>query len=182
MGVRSIAVFGWRNITTIISFLLLILTFVAVAWSDISSGQGSHWYWTALAFLFGITSCVMQWGRARGSVAAAILKPVVLTALHWVTILVAVQIVYAYVNAGRFTNEATGLVNGLLLAVGVFLSGVYADWRLMVVGAALSGGLLAVSYLEEYELVLSGIALGAGAVILIGTYLRAKRLAGDDEG
>lgn len=180
MGVRSIAAFGWRYITIIVAFLLLIMTFVAVAWSDISSGQ-SHWYWTALAVLFGITSCVMQWGHAKGNVAAAVFKPVVLTALHWVTILVAIQIVYVYIDAGRFTNEATGLVNGLLLAVGIFLSGVYADWRLMVVGAALSAGLVAVSYLEEYELILSGLVLGAGAVIIIGTYLRASRLAQDDE-
>ena len=52
--------------------------------------------------------------------------------LYWGALLVAVQLVYLLVNAGRINFESAGLVILLLLALTTFVQGIYADSRFFV--------------------------------------------------
>ena len=60
-------------------------------------------------------------------------QPALRTALHWFGVLVAIELVYIFIGAGRLTNANTGLMNGTILALGTFTSGVHANWRLVVI-------------------------------------------------
>ena len=39
-------------------------------------------------------------------------KAALRTALHWLGVLVAIELVYVFIDAGRLTNADTGLLNG----------------------------------------------------------------------
>lgn len=151
--------------------MLLILAFAAVAWSDVSSDQ-SRTYWTVVAALFGVSCLVMQW--IHGGRSAFGLRPMILTGLLWLGVVAAVQIVYVFVDSGRFTNEDTGLVNGLVLAVGAYASGLFLQWRVAVVAVALAIGVVIVAFIEQYMLVLGALVIAAGVVMAVGAYFWAR--------
>ena len=65
--------------------------------------------------------------------------------------LLAIELVYMLIAAGRLTNADTGLMNGTILALGTFTSGVHTNWRVAVIGAALGLGTAAVGYVEQYS-------------------------------
>ncbi len=50
--------------------------------------------------------------------------------LHWIGLVVAVQLVYLLLHIGRLDNENTGLIILLLLALTTFLAGIHLGWRL----------------------------------------------------
>ena len=73
--------------------------------------------------------------------------------------LLAIELVYLLIAAGRLTNADTGLMNGDILALGTFTSGVHTNWRVAVIGAALGLGTAAVGYIEQYLWILFVLAL-----------------------
>jgi len=70
--------------------------------------------------------------------------------LHWIGLLVAVQLVYLLLLTGRLHNENTGLIVFLLLALTTFLAGIHLGWRLCLMGLFLGAALVAAAFLEEY--------------------------------
>lgn len=155
-----------------IALVLLILSFVGVAWSDVSSVE-NQWYWSGLAIVFGVACFALQWMHADAE--TPIFKQGLRTALHWIGVLAAIQIIYVYVGAGRFTNEVTGLVNGLVLAIGAYLAGVYLGWRLLVIGVALGIALAVIALIEQYFFVLAALAIVAAGILILGTRWWARR-------
>ena len=73
--------------------------------------------------------------------------------------LLAIELVYVLIAAGRLTNADTGLMNGTILALGTFTSGVHTNWRVAVIGVALGLGTAAVGYVEQYLWILFVLAL-----------------------
>ena len=158
---------GWRHIADIvIGGAMLALAFVGIAASDVS-GTGSQTYWTFLTLAFGLASLGViaihsGAGYLRGRAALSMIS-------HWVGMLAAIEIVYLFIAAGRLTNADTGLLNGLVLALGTFLAGVHGNWRLAVIGATIGCATLAVAWLEQYLWALVGLGgLALAAVFLIG--------------
>ena len=96
-------------------------------------------------------------------------KAALKTALHWWACCCAIELVYCFIAAGRLTNADTGLLNGTILALGTFTSGVHTNWRLVVIGAALGLGTAAVAYIEQYLWVLFALAL-----LALGSHHRAS--------
>ncbi len=97
--------------------------------------------------------------------------------LHWLGVLLAIQLVYYFAAAGRMANLDTGLANGLVLALGTFLFGVHGNWRFMVVGLALAAATAGVAFVQEYIWMLFIIAAVAIVVIFFGAKL-VKRYRG----
>ena len=85
----------------------------------------------------------------------------------------AIELVYIFISTGRLTNADTGLLNGTILALGTFTSGVHANWRLLI-GAALGLGTAAVAYVEQYLWVLFAVALLALGIIIAVARLRGR--------
>jgi hypothetical protein len=166
----------WRHIADlVVGGGMLALAFVGIAASDVS-GASSQTYWTILAIVFGLAAFGLLWLHAGADFPRS--RQAVVMAVHWLGVLAAVELVYLFIAAGRLTNADTGLLNGVVLALGTFLAGVHggawAGWRLVVIGAAIGLATAAVAYLEQYLWVLLGLALLALAAVFFVGRLRAR--------
>jgi hypothetical protein len=152
----------------VIMILLVLLAVVGIGITDFSP-QFSHWYWLAMVIVIGIACVVMEWSRARkkGLSAATIVKKEVFI---WLSVLVAVNLVYFLFQSGRLDSENTGLVILLILALAAFLAGMRQDWRLCLLGILLGGALILATYLEEFLWIVLMVVLSAAA----GIYFLAR--------
>jgi hypothetical protein len=88
----------------------------------------------------------------------------------WLSVLVAVNLVYFLFHSGRLDSENTGLVILLILALATFLAGMSQDWRLCLLGVLLGGALILATYLEEFLWIILMVVLTAAA----GIYFMAR--------
>ncbi len=152
----------------VVGIVMLVLAFFAIAASDVSA-SATHAFWTALVVLFAMVAFVVdrlypdhRIGDPRRSISIG---------LHWLSVFIAIQLVYFFVSAGRMANADMGLSNGLILALGTFIGGVYGNWRLIVAGIALGLATAGVAFVEQYLWILSGIAVLAILALLFGSRL-----------
>jgi hypothetical protein len=151
-----------------IVILLIALSIIGIGVTDFSPAV-SHWYWLAMVPVFGLFCILIEWDRAEGEGQG---KLVIMRKqlLQWLGLLLAVQLVYLLLHAGRLDNENTGLVIPLLLALTVYASGVHLEWRLCVVGVLLGLALIMPTYLEEFIWLIMILM----AVVAVFIYFAAK--------
>lgn len=147
----------------VIMIVLVLLDIVGIAITDFAPLL-SHWYWLAMVVVTGFACIIMEWSRARekGLEIATILKN---EALIWLSVLVAVNMVYFLLRSGRLDSENTGLIILLILALATFLAGLRLGWRLCLLGALLCGALILATYLEEFLWIVLLVVLAAAAVL-----------------
>ena len=162
---------SWRPMFDVIAGgTMLVLAFIGVAASDVSTR--SQTYWSLIAIVFGLICLGLDWvHEPRGT---SWWKAALRTALHWFGVLLAIEIVYLMIAAGRLTNADTGLMNGTILALGTFTSGVHTNWRVAVIGATLGLGTAAVGYVEQYLWILFVLALAALGLIIAIARMRGR--------
>jgi hypothetical protein len=149
---------------------MLVLAFIGIAATDVSTATQT--YWSLIAIVFGLICLGLDWvHEPRGT---QWWKAALRTALHWFGVLLAIELVYVLIAAGRLTNADTGLMNGTLLALGTFTSGVHTNWRVAVIGIALGLGTAAVGYVEQYLWVLFVLALAALGLIIAIARIRGR--------
>ncbi len=156
----------------VIMILLALLAIVGIGITDYSP-QRSHLYWIAMVVVTGIACVVMEWSRSRktGHSIGAILKS---EGLFWLSILIAVYLVYFLLRAGRLDSENTGLVILLILALATFLAGLRLGWRLCILGVLLGCTLIMATYLEEFLwIVLMVVMFAAAAVYFMARFKSA---------
>ena len=160
----------------VIMIMLMLLAIVGIGITDFSP-RLSHWYWLAMVVVVGIACIVMEWSRARkkGLGIGAILKNEVLI---WLSVVLAVNLVYFLLHSGRLDSENTGLVILLILALATFLAGLRLGWRLCILGALLGGALILATYLEEFLWIVLMVVLAATA----GIYLLARYQSNPEDG
>lgn len=151
--------------------IMMLLAFFGIAASD-AGGGSSQTYWSLLAIVFGLVCILLDWIHEPPG--TPWVQPVARTALHWLGVLIAIELVYVFIDAGRLTNAGTGLLNGTILALGTFTSGVHTNWRMVVIGAALGLGTAAVAYVEQYLWILLLLAIVAIGVMIAVTRLRNR--------
>jgi hypothetical protein len=153
--------------------VLIVLSIIGVGVTDFAPAV-SHWYWLAMVPFFGVACVLIEWDGAKGKG----LAPGVIIRnqlLIWISLLVAVQLVYLLLRAGRLDSENTGLIILLLLALTVFGSGIYLGWRLCAVGACLGLALVMATYLEEFMwLFMLFLIAGAAAVFFVLKFRSTK--------
>lgn len=155
-----------------VGLTLLVLAFFAIASSDVSAA-GARTYWTALVLVFAITAFVsdrIHTGHALGHLPSA-----VTIVLHWLGILLAIQLVHYFVFSGRMANADIGLTNGVLLALGTYLFGVYSNWRMAVIGLALAVATAGIAFIEEFIWFLFIVTAVALLILFFGAKLIKKR-------
>jgi hypothetical protein len=156
-----------------IVILLIALSIIGVGVTDFAPAA-SHWYWLAMVVVFGLGCILIEWDRAKneGRDKIVIVRKQL---LHWLGLLLAVQLVYLLLHAGRLDNENTGLVILLLLALTVFASGIQLGWRLCVVGILLGLALIMATYLEEFLwLIMIIMAVAAVSIYFVSKYGSTK--------
>lgn len=162
---------SWRPVFDVAAGgTMFALAFLGIAASDVSTR--SQTYWSILAIVFGLICLGLDWvHEPRGT---SWWRDALRTALHWFGVLLAIELVYTLIGAGRLTNADTGLMNGTILALGTFTSGVHTNWRVAVIGLTLGLGTAAVAYVEQYLWVLFILALAALGAIFAVARLRRR--------
>jgi len=161
-----------RYVDLALGAAMLIMAFLGIGSSDIYGG-GAQTLWTFIALGFACAHLAMDWMHSD-----APHRPhgVLHLALHWLAVIAAIQLVYVLIAAGRLMNADDGLTNGVILALGAFLGGVWGNWRMLVIGAAVGLAVAAVAFVEQYLWALIGTGVVAlGAVFLIARLRRPRR-------
>ncbi len=157
-------------IEAIVGTVMLMLAFVAIAASDVSA-TSTHIYWSGLVVAFAlVTLAIDRLHPRKGSSLAKVAMPIL---LHWLGVLLAIELVYFFVGSGRIANADTGLTNAMILALGTYLAGVHSNWRLMVVGLAIGIAAAGAAFMEEYLWVMFGLA-----VLVIVIFVLSSRRSG----
>jgi hypothetical protein len=151
-----------------IGIVLLIISFFAIASSDVSALK-TRPYWSVLVVVYGVVAFVVD--RLYSDHSLRNPRTTVNIVLHWLGVFIAIQLVYFFVSSGRMANADMGLTNGLILALGTFLSGVHGNWRMFVTGLALGLATAGVAFVEEYLWFLAGVAVLALVAITFGSRL-----------
>lgn len=142
----------------------LALAIFGVAYSNFS-GHAINGYWEFLAIAMALVCVLTGWPNAPEGQTR--LRLVWTQAAHWVTILVAMNLVLLQGFQQLMPVQATGLVLLLLLGVGTFLAGInLMSLRICFLGAAMALSIPAMTWLKQASLLLllGGVAIAGLAI------------------
>lgn len=151
----------YRNLPFMIA---LALSIFGVAYSNFS-GHTINGYWEFLAIAIGLVCVITAWPNAPDRQAQ--FKLIWTQVAHWVTILVAMNLLLLQGFQLVLPVQAAGLVLLLLLGVGAFLAGIYLmSLRICFLGAAMALSIPAMTWLKQASLllVLAGVAIAGLAI------------------
>ena len=150
--------FLWQQLPYIVALLLAI---AGVAYTNVSH-QPLTGYWEFLALAIGVVCVVTKWPEIEGRESQ--IRLVWTQALHWIAVLVTMNIMLVSGVQQMLPTPATGLVLLTLLALGTFLAGVsLLSLQIAFLGLAMGAAVPAISWLKQ-----SILFFLLGAVLLIG--------------
>ena len=127
-------------------------------------GSTTHYYWMALAPIYGLISVISGWGRL--DTGSERLQLIATQALHWLAFVAAMWLMFLPQVRGIENDNATSLTLLILLALGTFVAGVHARaWRVCTVGVFLALSVPAVAWIQESAVLLM---VGVLLVALVG--------------
>jgi hypothetical protein len=140
---------------------VLVLAITGVAYTSISH-QPLAGYWELLAVVMAVLCVTTQWGKIPDR--SGRIRLIWMQALHWVAILVTMNVVLLAGVQSMLPAPATGLVLLTLLALGTFLAGVnFLSFRICFLGLAMAAAVPAIAWLKQ-----SALFLVLAAAFLIG--------------
>lgn len=152
------AQFMWQQLPYLVALLLAI---AGVAYTNVSH-QPLTGYWEFLALAIGVVCVVTKWPEVDGRDNQ--FRLIWTQALHWIAVLVAMNIMLISGVQQLLPTPATGLVLLTLLALGTFLAGVsLLSVQISFLGLAMGAAVPAISWLKQ-----SIFFFLLGAVLLIG--------------
>ena len=118
-----------------VGIAMLLFAFIGMVITDIFSGGGFE-YWKWIVPVYAILALWLSWYTHRNP---EIVRLVSLghEILHWVGLILAVALISWFVHLGNLSRFNAGLVNLTLLALTVFLAGVYTDKTFLLIGVVL---------------------------------------------
>jgi hypothetical protein len=150
--------FLWQQLPYVVA---LVLAIAGVAYTNVSH-QPLVGYWEFLALAIGVVCVITKWPEVDGKEAQ--LRLIWTQALHWVAVLVTMNIMLVSGVQQLLPTPATSLVLLTLLALGTFLAGVsLLSLQISFLGLAMGVAVPAISWLQQ-----SVIFFLLGAVLLIG--------------
>jgi hypothetical protein len=150
--------FLWQQLPYIVA---LVLAIAGVAYTN-ASHQPLIRYWEFLALAIGVVCVIHKWPEIDGKEAQW--RLIWTQALHWIAVLVTMNIILASGVQKLLPTPATSLVLLTLLALGTFLAGVsLLSLQIAFLGLAMGLAVPAISWLQQ-----SVIFFLLGAVLLIG--------------
>jgi hypothetical protein len=154
----GMAHFLWQQLPYVVA---LVLAIAGVAYTNVSH-QPLVGYWEFLALAIGVVCVVTKWPEIEGRQAQ--LRLIWTQALHWIAVLVTMNIMLVSGVQQLLPTPATSLVLLTLLALGTFLAGVsLLSVQISFLGFAMGAAVPAISWLQQ-----SVIFFLLGAVLLIG--------------
>ena len=150
--------FLWQQLPYIVA---LVLAIAGVAYTN-ASHQPLVRYWEFLALAIGVVCVINKWPEIDSKQARW--RLIWTQALHWVAVLVTMNIMLVSGVQQLLPTPATSLVLLILLALGTFLAGVsLLSLQIAFLGLAMGLAVPAISWLQQ-----SVIFFLLGAVLLIG--------------
>jgi cadmium resistance protein CadD (predicted permease) len=162
----------------IILIIMVILSLVGVAITDFSP-QDTFMYWMVMIFVFGILAMIAGWSTAKRhhdteTEACRVKEFFKLQSLHWLGSLVTVICLFSFVEAGHMSQEATGLMVLLILALSTYLDGIRIGWRFCLTGMYLATAAVAANFVENFMPWLFVLAM---LIIGVTVYLEKSKSA-----
>jgi hypothetical protein len=156
---RSVVVhFLWQQLPYIVA---LVLAIAGVAYTN-ASHQPLVRYWEFLALAIGVVCVITKWPELDGKEARW--RLIWTQALHWVAVLITMNIMLLSGVQQLLPTPATSLILLILLALGTFLAGVsLLSLQIAFLGLAMGLAVPAISWLQQ-----SVIFFLLGAALLIG--------------
>ena len=119
-----------------INSILLLLNVIATAL--LSTHQPALWFFSQImAGTYGLSCIVLHWYIRRSAII-----PKTCTAwhqlLHWTGVWMILYVITTMISSGSITSHQAGLFTLTLIALSVFISGVYTDPSLILVGISLN--------------------------------------------
>jgi hypothetical protein len=146
--------------------IVWILTVFGVGYTTFSR-QALIAYWQVLAVIIGVLCIVTGWRYARDWQARV--RLIITQALHWLAILVAMNLILLPTVQNMLNVDATGLAILMLLALGTFIAGVHTfDWQVSLLGAVMALCVPGIAWIERSALLVMLIVV---AIIAIGLAL-----------
>ncbi|BBF92166.1 hypothetical protein [Blastochloris tepida] len=146
---------------------VLALAVVGVAYMNVSN-QALIGYWEFLALATGFLCVATEWDKAEDK--AARYRLIWTQALHWVAILVTMNMVLYSNIQQMMPAAATSLILLALLALGTFLAGVsLISLEICFLGLSMAAAVPAIAWLKQ-----SALFLVLGAVFLVGVVLALR--------
>jgi hypothetical protein len=150
--------FLWQQLPYVVA---LVLAIAGVAYTN-ASHQPLVGYWEFLALAIGVVCVINKWPELGGKEARWQL--IWTQALHWVAVLVTMNIMLVSGVQQLLPTPATSLVLLTLLALGTFLAGIsLLSLQIAFLGLAMGVAVPAISWLQQ-----SIIFFLLGAILLIG--------------
>lgn len=150
--------FFWQQLPYVVA---LVLAVAGVAYTN-ASHQPLVGYWEFLALAIGVVCVIDKWPDLGGREERW--RLIWTQALHWIAVLVAMNIMLVSGVQQLLPTPATSLVLLTLLALGTFLAGVsLMSMQIAFLGVAMGITVPAISWLQQ-----SVIFFLLGAVLLIG--------------
>jgi len=154
----GMAQFLWQQLPYVVA---LVLAIAGVGYTNVSQ-QPLVGYWEFLALAIGVVCVITKWPEIEGRQAQ--LRLIWTQALHWVAVLVTMNIILVSGVQQLLPTPATSLVLLTLLALGTFLAGVsLLSLQISFLGLAMAVAVPAISWLKQ-----SIFFFLLGAVLLIG--------------
>ncbi len=168
---------GWFHrlfVSEAILSSLLILCFVGVAYTNFASAE-SYSYWLWMIPVFAIAAIISEWSRyTRHEITSR--QFVRQQVLHWGAVFIAIKTVFLLHEIGRLNNDATALALMTIIALSVFLAGVYIGWRFLLLGVFITLATLIVAYMEAYIWVLIPTAIAIVALGVLAAWWEFRKL------
>lgn len=154
---------------------MLGLALVAMA-GTMSQETGAWELWIALLVVYGGTSIVWTWQRAKRDGRPR--WPLVRSQfLHWIAVAAGYFVLLLFERTEIISREAAADVALVLLALGCFLAGVHFEWTFILLGIVLTVMAISMAYVEQYVVWLVMLPVAALAVWIF--LLRHRRLRRD---
>ncbi len=148
---------------------LVVLSLGGVAIMDFSVRYGL-WYWMAMAVVSGGVSAGLAWRHAAESGESA-KGHFTRQALHWLTLVAGLLMVFFLQNAETLAAETSGLMALLMLSLTTILAGVHFHARLALLGGIQAATFVAAVLTEEFFWILLILIL---LVVLVDIIVRSR--------
>jgi hypothetical protein len=164
-GLKGFLIRDWSYIA------MLFFALLGVALTTVERSLMSF-YWLILVPVFGLICIIESWRRLRNSDQRLVLVKV--QALHWLSVIFAMTLVFTGDMKNALSNEVTALVLLIILSLGTLSASVHINsWRMGLVGLLLGLSVPGIALLEESTLLFVVIGLGVGALLLM--FVKADR-------
>jgi hypothetical protein len=130
------------------------------------------WFWPLALAAFVFLGMRLMGPRPEGTTFGSVAKGQV---LHWLGVLVALNIVGVLVHADALDRATGGVVALLVLGTACFGAAVHIHRAFYVSAALLWGGAVAAAYVQEHLWVVVGVLLLAGGALYLHDRSRNKR-------